>query len=133
MFFDLPLYQMRELENLEDIKLMVDTFYTKVRANEVLGPIFNNVIQNQWEAHLEKMYRFWQTVLLEEHTYFGSPFAPHAKLPVQESHFETWVKLFQNTVDENFHGENAEKAKLHGRRMAQVFNYKIDYLRNKES
>jgi hemoglobin len=120
---------MKDIENIADIRVMVDAFYTKVRANEALGPIFHDVIQDQWAVHLEKMYRFWQTVLLEEHTYFGSPFAPHAKLPVADAHFEAWVRLFHETVDAHFQGEKAEKAKLHGQRMAEVFNYKIAYLK----
>ena len=124
--------QMQIIENIEDIQLMVDAFYGKVRENDVLGPIFEDVIQNKWPVHLEKMYRFWQTVLLEEHTYVGSPFAPHAQLPVVERHFDIWVGLFQETVDEHFQGEKAEKAKLHGQRMAEIFNYKISHLKKTE-
>ena len=71
-----------EIISLTDIKLLVDTFYGKVREDELLKDVFNNKIQDRWPEHLEKMYRFWQTVLLEEHTYYGSPFLPHAKLPV---------------------------------------------------
>lgn len=41
---------------LKDIELLVDSFYTKVRSDELLGPIFNGVIQNRWPEHLKKMY-----------------------------------------------------------------------------
>ena len=71
-----------EIISITDIKLLVDTFYNKVRKDELLADLFNNKIGDRWPEHLEKMYRFWQTVLLEEHTYHGSPFLPHAKLPV---------------------------------------------------
>ena len=83
----------------------------KVREDDLLADIFNGVIQDRWPEHLDKMYRFWQTVLLEEHTYYGSPFVPHAKLPVSKAHFEHWVGLFEQTVDEHFSGSNAERAK----------------------
>lgn len=73
------------------------------------------------------MYRFWQTVLLEEHTYFGSPFPPHAKMPVNKTHFDQWVGLFSMTVDELFVGETANRAKWQGDRMATMFQYKIAY------
>lgn len=66
----------KDITKLEDIKLLVDTFYGKVREDEKLQDIFNNVIQDRWPEHLEKLYRFWQTVLLEKHTYHGSPFLP---------------------------------------------------------
>ena len=85
--------QKSDINNLEDIKIFVNSFYDKVRTDDVLATIFNDVIKDKWPQHLEKMYRFWQTVLLEEHTYFGSPFLPHAKLPVNAAHFERWVKL----------------------------------------
>lgn len=120
----------KEIETLEDIKTLVNSFYDKVREDELLADIFNNIIQNRWPVHLEKMHRFWQTVLLEEHTYFGSPFVPHAQLPVEKQHFERWLKLFYETVDEYFIGELAEKAKWQGKRMAQMFNMKIDHYRS---
>ena len=120
----------KEIETLEDIKTLVNSFYDKVREDELLADIFNNIIQNRWPVHLEKMHRFWQTVLLEEHTYFGSPFVPHAQLPVEKQHFERWLKLFYETVDEYFIGELDEKSKWQGKRMAQMFNMKIDHYRS---
>ena len=91
-----------DITTIDDIKLLVDSFYGKVREDDLLADIFNNKIEDRWPQHLEKMYRFWQTVLLEEHTYFGSPFVPHAKLPVSAEHFERWLKLFYATVDDLF-------------------------------
>ena len=117
----------KKIENIEDIKLMVDTFYNKVREDELLKDIFNNVIQDKWPIHIEKMYRFWQTVLLEEHTYSGSPFVPHAKLPVDKAHFERWLLLFNETIDNLFKGEKAQRAKWQGERMAEMFHHKIQY------
>lgn len=119
-----------EILTLDDIKLLVDTFYNRVRDNELLAPIFNERIQDAWPHHLEKMYRFWQTVLLEEHTYLGSPFPPHAKLPVEHEHFETWLSLFNQTVDELFTGIKAEEAKWRASKMAQMFEAKIHHVRN---
>ena len=76
------------------------------------------------------MYRFWQTVLLGEHTYYGSPFVPHAKLPVDLVHFEQWLALFDKTVDELFEGEKATRAKWQGQRMAEMFHTKIEHYKN---
>lgn len=47
-----------DIKNLKDIKLLVDTFYGKVREDDKLKDIFNKVIQDQWPEHLEKLYRF---------------------------------------------------------------------------
>ncbi len=71
----------KEIITIDDIKVLVDSFYAKAKEDELLGPIFNGVIKDKWPEHLEKLYRFWQTILLEEQTYFGSPFVPHMKLP----------------------------------------------------
>lgn len=120
----------KDITTLEDIKVLVDTFYGKVREDEKLKNIFNNIIQDRWPQHLKKMYRFWQTVLLEEHTYYGSPFLPHAKLPVDKEHFDQWLMLFYATVDENFEGEKAERAKWQGQRMAEMFHSKIAYYKD---
>ncbi|MBS1642637.1 MAG: group III truncated hemoglobin [Bacteroidetes bacterium] len=120
----------KEIQNLTDIKLLVDSFYGKVREDDMLKDIFNNVIQNRWPQHLEKMYSFWQTVLLDEYTYNGTPFPPHAKLPVEEEHFTRWLQLFNATVDEYFVGEKATRAKWQGERMAEMFLNKIRYYKN---
>lgn len=120
---------MREIQNIEDIKLMVDSFYAKVRQDELIGPIFDEKIQDRWPEHLEKMYTFWETVLLRKHTYFGSPFPPHAKLPVDKEHFERWLELFMKNLDEHFTGEKAEEAYWRAEKMANMFNYKINYIR----
>ncbi|WP_214070017.1 group III truncated hemoglobin [Mucilaginibacter sp. dw_454] len=119
-----------EILTLDDIKLLVDTFYGRIQNNDLLAPIFNQRIENNWPQHLEKMYRFWQTVLLDEYTYLGSPFPPHAKLPVEHKHFETWLALFNQTVDELFTGLKAEEAKWRAAKMAQMFEAKIAHVRN---
>ena len=114
---------------LDDIKKMVNEFYEKVRIDDLIGPIFNRIIQDNWPVHLEKMYRFWQTVLLNERTYSGQPFMPHAKLPVEKRHFDRWLELFRKTVDTHFVGEKADEAKWRAERMALLFNSKIDFLK----
>ncbi|WP_240186734.1 group III truncated hemoglobin [Pedobacter namyangjuensis] len=119
-----------DIGTLDDIKLLVDTFYGKIRKNELLGPIFNGILKDRWPAHLEKMYRFWQTVLLEQHTYTGSPFMSHAKLPVEKLHFDTWLKIWYATVDDFFKGSKADEAKWRGEKMAEMFLYKIIYYQN---
>ena len=123
----------KEIQTIEDIKLLVDSFYDKVRKADLIGGIFNGVIKDQWPKHLDKMYRFWQTVLLSDHTYYGSPFKPHAELPVSKAHFDQWLTLFRETVDENFIGEKADEAKWRAEKMAEMFQYKIEYFRNSKS
>lgn len=120
----------KDIQTFEDIRLLVDGFYDAVRKDLLLGPIFNGVIADRWPLHLEKMYRFWQTVLLEEHTYFGSPFPPHAQLAVDKQHFDTWLGIWHATIDHHFKGTRADEAKWRGDKMAVLFLAKISYYRN---
>ena len=121
----------REILSMEDIKKLVDAFYEKVRKDGLIGPIFDERIRDRWPHHLEKMYTFWQTVLLGEHTYSGSLFPTHANLPVAHQHFEKWMELFIQTVDELFTGEIANEAKWRAGKMAEMFESKIEYYKNK--
>ena len=114
-----------DILQLEHVKQLVDTFYGKVRSDDLLAEIFNERIQDRWPQHLEKMYTFWQTVLLSEHTYFSSPFPPHATLPVDKMHFDRWLKLFYETLDELFSGAIADEAKWRAGKMAEMFQLKI--------
>lgn len=119
----------RSIENLDDIRFLVDTFYTRVRADELIGPIFNERIGERWPQHLDKMYRFWQTILLEEHTYQGAPFRPHADLPVYLDHFERWVELFEENLLQHFEGDKADEALERAGKMAKMFHSKREFLR----
>lgn len=123
----------QDISNIDDIKLLVNTFYEKVQHDDLIGPIFNQKMIGRWPEHLEKMYRFWQTILLEEHTYSGTPFPPHKHLPVNQSHFDRWMEIFTVTVDNLFVGKLAEEAKVRAANMANMFNYKIEYFRNLEN
>ena len=124
------MHSQKDILTLEDVKILVDTFYGKVQQDPLLAPVFNERILDRWPEHLEKMYRFWQTVLLDEQTYSGSPFPPHAKLPVDQSHFSEWMKLFTQTIDELFEGEKATEAKWRAAKMAEMFQIKIDHYRD---
>lgn len=119
----------KDILSLEDVKNLVDTFYGKVREDKLIGHIFNDRIQDRWPEHLSKMYTFWQTVLLGEHTYYGSPFPPHAQLPVEREHFGRWLELFNQTIDDLFSGEIAKEAKWRANKMAEMFQYKIQHYR----
>jgi hemoglobin len=119
---------MRDISTTEDIKLLVDSFYEKVKKDELLHPVFDAVI-NDWEAHLPKMYSFWGTLLLNEMSYKGSPFSVHAGLPVQKPHFDQWVNLFAEAVDKHFEGPVAEQAKHFARTNAYIFESKMRRLK----
>jgi hemoglobin len=120
----------KDIQNLDDIKLLVDTFYGKIQQDPLLGPIFNSRIEDRWPVHLQKMYQFWQSILLGESTYNGRPFPPHANLPVNQVHFTTWLTHWHMTIDTFFEGPLATEAKERGVKMAILFLSKIEYFQN---
>lgn len=118
----------QDIASINEIIILVNRFYHKVEQDDLLGPIFEKVIDGNWEPHLEKMYGFWETILLDNHSYFGSPFPPHTKLNIGSEHFDRWLQLFKETIEENFDGEKAREAKWRANKMAQIFQHKLNHL-----
>ncbi len=116
----------QDISSREDIIQMVDSFYARVREDKLLGPIFTDVIQDRWPEHLEKMYRFWETILLGTHTYDGRPFPPHAKMPIGAEHFGQWLYLFRSNL-EQFEGPVADEASSRAGLMASLFLHKLEH------
>lgn len=122
---------MNDISNKEDVKIFVNAFYTKVRKDDLIGPIFaSKIADDKWGLHLERMYSFWNTVLFSVRDYSGNPFSKHADLPVNKAHFTRWVDLFSETIDANFRGEVAEDAKSRAVKMGYLFQTKIEYIQS---
>lgn len=119
----------QDITDRNDIIHLVDTFYAKVSRDAVIGPIFTDVAKVNWDHHLPVMYSFWETQLLDGKTYAGNPMKVHADLnaryPLLQYHFDGWVRLFVETVDELFAGSKAEEAKTRGSQIAQLMHHKM--------
>lgn len=121
-----------DLEGRTGIEILVNAFYGRVRSDDLLGFIFDEVAGVDWDAHLPKMYAFWETVLFRSGGYTGNPLAAHAKLvPLTEMgrpQFDRWLEVFRATVDDLFAGENAEHIKSCAADMANVIHLKINHI-----
>lgn len=119
-----------DIRNRGDIENLVNAFYEKVRADDTIGFFFSNVVAVNWEVHLPKMYDFWENVLLHTGAYKGNPMDVHFKInnlhPINGKHFEHWLKLFMQTIEELFEGETAERAKVRAKGIAWVLQQKMD-------
>lgn len=115
------------------IRRMVDEFYGRVRQDPMLGPIFEERIGGRWPAHLDKMVRFWSAALLHQPGYSGNPRAAHATLPIGPEHFERWLDLFAQTLDEVFPPEVAalihSKSQMMARGLLSARGYGRHHLR----
>ena len=114
-----------DIATLKDIKFLVDTFYASVQQDTFLSPIFNARLSGRWEMHHRKLYRFWHTVMLLRPDYFGNPVPIHFDMNIDERHFDEWLKIWTETIDDNFEGLIAERAKLRGKTMGSAFLAKI--------
>ena len=110
------------------VKRLVDVFYAKVNRDPLVAPVFNETAKVDWAAHLPTMYRFWESMLFGTGNYQGAPFPKHAVLPVEQKHFERWLTLFVDMIDENFSGPRSEEAKSHALSIADTFAQRMGVL-----
>jgi hemoglobin len=99
---------MNDISSKEDITLLVYKFYGKVNKDDELSPFFKDL---DFEVHMPKMIHFWSFALLNEPGYTTNVVEKHLHMPLQEVHFERWLNLFNETIDEHFSGEIANQAK----------------------
>ncbi len=127
----------RDIQTKDDIRLLVDTFYDKVKKDEVIGYIFQEIIGEDWSHHLPVMYNFWNTVLFAQQGYTGNPVKKHIeidkRIPLEETHFSRWALLWNDTIDELFAGEIADTAKKRAHAMIQLMSMKIQWVREGKS
>ncbi len=83
----------------EEISELVDTFYAKVQKDPLIGPIFNETVED-WDYHLHLLKDFWSTVMLGTGRYKGSPPIAHFNLPIEGKHFDRWLEMFEETTKE---------------------------------
>lgn len=116
---------MKDIENEQDVRQLVDEFYGAIRDDSLLNPIFTDVAQVDWEHHLPRMYAFWNGLILGIPGYSGAPFIPHTRLPVGREHFVRWLDLFRATVDRLFAGIHAQRAKDAAGSIAHTFAMRL--------
>lgn len=107
---------------------LVHRFYARVRADEVLGPIFAARISD-WGPHLERMVAFWSSVALMTGRYHGRPVPAHVPLPVDASHFDRWLALFRETAQEVCTAAGAAHVILRAERIARSLRIAIEEAR----
>lgn len=131
-----------DINSREDIYLLVSSFYSKVRKDNLLGPVFNNIIED-WESHLEHLTTFWESSLFMsrklETKYQGNPLQVHIDVDkasnskLTQTHFGIWLQYWIQTIDELFTGEIAENAKRRAQKMSTFMYMKIFENRTKKN
>ncbi|MBR9915747.1 MAG: group III truncated hemoglobin [Algicola sp.] len=124
----------KDISTRQDLYRLVTLFYDKVRADQLLGPFFNDTITD-WESHLEHLTTFWESSLFMtrklQHKYHGNPLEVHVDVDrkfngqITELHFGVWLNLWYQTLDELFEGEVTDNAKRRARKMGTFMYLKI--------
>jgi len=106
------------------ISTLVHQFYQEVRADAVLGPVFDGAIGERWDAHLARMVEFWSTVMLGSHEFQGNVFGKHMALQgIEPEHFRRWLTMFEATAARLFDAGVAADFVTVGRRIAASLQY----------
>lgn len=118
-----------DIQSRKDIELLINSFYEKVKKDDTIGFIFNDIAHINWEQHLPIMYDFWETLLLDASSYSKNAMEVHytlnRKIRLEERHFQRWLQLFFETVDDLFTGNAATKAKTKAKSIAGLMQYKM--------
>ena len=118
-----------DIRDRKDIQLLVDKFYEKVRRDDTIGYIFNEVAKVDWPHHLPRMYDFWTHIAFQTGDYSGNPMPVHMQLhrqtPLTAAHFERCLQLFTGTADELFAGVKTELVKQRALSIATMMRIKI--------
>ena len=119
-----------DITDRRDVACLVNVFYDRVRDDDILGPIFDDIAHVDWATHLPRMYDFWESVLFARATFKGAPLVVHRALarrtPLTAAAFDRWIALFQSTVDDLFSGPMAEHAKNSAARIAASMEHNLD-------
>lgn len=93
--------RLRAQTGLNEVVLdqVVRAFYAQVRLDPDLGPMFDAHIDD-WEAHFQRMVDFWASVALLAGRYHRNALQAHRPLPLQAAHFERWLALFDQTLQQ---------------------------------
>lgn len=113
-----------DIQTRRDIEILINKFYDKAKQDTLLGPVFSRV---DWPRHLPTMYNFWASMLLGDQSYQGNPFQKHLHLTINSTHFNRWLELFTQTIDENFSGPKADETKSRAQSIAEVWKFKMGF------
>ena len=118
-----------DIENIGDIKILVDSFYNKILVDNRIAYFFTEVAKLNFETHLPKMYDFWDSILFGNSNFKGNPMQAHIELnkksTMENSHFDIWIELWQNNADELFKGDKTEEVKLRAKNIAALMMLKV--------
>jgi hemoglobin len=122
----------RDIETRDDILFLLKNFYHRLLLDDSIAYIFTDVAEIDMQSHLPVIADFWEMVLFSADTYHKNAIQPHINLHgksrFEKHHFDTWLRTFNDTVDEFYQGDNAFAAKQKAKSIATIMQIKIAQL-----
>ncbi|MFH7005723.1 group III truncated hemoglobin [Flavobacterium bizetiae] len=121
--------QKTDIKNKQDIQILVNAFYLRIKSDPVIGYLFTEVAMVNWEKHLPVMYDFWDNILFHTGDFDGNPMLKHRELneksTLTRAHFDHWNKLWEKTVNDLFEGERASEIKIRAKNISKAMISKM--------
>ena len=112
------------------LKQLIERFYARVRADDLIGPLFNEAV-GDWPEHLYKLQSFWSGVMLRSGRYKGRPLPAHIQHAdrISAASFDRWLALWRETTMELFEPAAAAALQKKAGRIAESLNLGIRFSR----
>jgi hemoglobin len=121
----------KDIETREELEIFLWAFYKKAFADELIGNFFTEVVPLDLDTHVPVIANFWESVAFNKPSYRRNVMEVHQHIhhlsKIKKEHLDRWVKLFTETLDENFEGSRVELMKQRARSIATLMDIKLNH------
>ena len=100
----------------------IDCFYARVFKDPLLAPVFLTQAGIDPAVHIPHIKAYWRKMLLGDSAYSRHMMQKHRNLhragPLAQQHYDRWLLLFEQALDESAPSELIDRARMLGRRVA---------------
>lgn len=120
-----------DIETREELEEILKIFYKKAFADELIGYFFTEVVPLDLKTHIPVIANFWESIVFNKPNYRKNVMEVHQHIhhlsKIQKEHLDRWVKIFTETLDENFAGAKTELMKQRARSIATLMDIKLNH------
>lgn len=121
----------KDIESREELEEFLKAFYKKAFADELIGHFFTEVVPLDLKTHIPVIANFWESIVFNKPSYRKNVMEVHQHIhhlsKIQKQHLDGWVKLFTETLEENFEGPKTELMKQRARSIATLMDIKLNH------
>lgn len=121
----------KDIETREELEHFLWAFYKKAFADELIGRFFIEVVPLDLDTHIPIIANFWESVVFNKPSYRKNVMEVHRHIhdlsKIKKEHLDRWVKIFTETLDEQFEGYKTELMKQRARSIATLMDIKLNH------